>query len=74
MTARQSRIANWIAGASLAVVLLCGAGTGVWWAATISAKVDSMQETLAYLKNRIDGAPPAVAAKAVERERLGRRP
>ena len=70
MTARQSSIANWLGGASLAVILLGAGGAGVWWAATLSTKVDEMQKTLAYLKDRIDGVSPATPTEI----RSGRRP
>ena len=54
MTAKQSNLTNWVA---IGLTVIGALGTGVWWAATLSAKVDGMQGDIAYIKGRIDGDP-----------------
>lgn len=56
MTAKQSNASNW---AAVVLTVLGAGGTGVWWAATLSAKVEGMQGDIAYIKDRIDGRPAA---------------
>ena len=54
MTAKQSNLTNWI---TIGLTVVGALGTGVWWAAALSAKVDGMQGDIAYIKGRIDGDP-----------------
>ena len=54
MTAKQSNLTNWVA---IGLTVIGTLSTGVWWAATLSAKVDGMQGDIAYIKGRIDGDP-----------------
>lgn len=71
MTIKPSSAFNWI---MLGITLSGAAGTGIWWAATLTTKVDTMRGDIAYIKDRIDGKSPAVASStAVDRERTAAR-
>jgi hypothetical protein len=72
MIIKPSSVFNWV---MLAITLSGAAGTGIWWAATLTNKVDTMRDDIAYIKDRIDGMPSeTTAATAATHERTGRRP
>jgi hypothetical protein len=58
VTAKAVSVANWLAAIALAMTGAGACGTAVWQFASLSTKVDAMNADIAYIKGRIDGAPP----------------